>query len=229
VVRVRRDEGLAIRIGPEQCAVVREDAGEALAGGRAGQPLSRCSVLLPGFIELAAEALEALLPWNVKPPFCRSTALPSRDCHRLNTSMKRRDAIEAIQKAFQKLSARKAGGETRVDFVSSTESSYSKTAPEPRDPEFEFEGWRFYAKTGFWEDEATDGGDASVISPDGTVFCLVWTAGESLHHEFDFTPSFGPMLYLRVPSSVRLWDELRQQFLQLVPALERELRSRAQP
>jgi hypothetical protein len=40
-VRVRRDEGLAIRIGPEPCAVVREGAGEASAGERAGQPLSR--------------------------------------------------------------------------------------------------------------------------------------------------------------------------------------------
>jgi hypothetical protein len=31
--------------------------------------------------------------------------------------MKRRDAIEAIRKAFHKLSARKAGAEIRVDFV----------------------------------------------------------------------------------------------------------------
>jgi hypothetical protein len=143
--------------------------------------------------------------------------------------MKRRDAIEAIQKAFRKLSPRKADGVIRVGFLSTTESSRSKTVPEPRAPEFEFKGWRFYAKTGLWEDEATDGGDASVISPDGTVFGLVWTAGTSLHHEFDFTPSFGPMLYVSVPSSVRLWDELRQQFLELVPALDHELRSRAQP
>ena len=47
-MRVRRDEGLAIRIGPEPCAVVREGAGEASAGERAGQPLSRVSVYLQG-------------------------------------------------------------------------------------------------------------------------------------------------------------------------------------
>jgi hypothetical protein len=47
-VRVRRDEGLAIRIGPEPCAVIREGYGEASAGERAGQPLSRVSDYLRG-------------------------------------------------------------------------------------------------------------------------------------------------------------------------------------
>ena len=47
-MRVRRDEGLAIRIGPEPCAVVREGAGEASAGERAGQPLSRESDISQG-------------------------------------------------------------------------------------------------------------------------------------------------------------------------------------
>jgi len=40
VVRVHYDEGLANRIGPEPCAVVREDLGEAPVGERIGQPLS---------------------------------------------------------------------------------------------------------------------------------------------------------------------------------------------
>jgi hypothetical protein len=35
------DEGVATHIDPESCVVVREDGGEALAGARAGQPLSR--------------------------------------------------------------------------------------------------------------------------------------------------------------------------------------------
>jgi hypothetical protein len=47
-VRVRRDEGLAIRIGPEPCAVPREGAGEASAGDGAGQPSSRVSDFIPG-------------------------------------------------------------------------------------------------------------------------------------------------------------------------------------
>jgi hypothetical protein len=40
-VQVHRDEGVAIHIGPEPCAGVREDAGEASAGDCIGQPLSR--------------------------------------------------------------------------------------------------------------------------------------------------------------------------------------------
>ena len=34
-------KGVAIHIGPETCIVIREDGGEALTGGRTGQPLSR--------------------------------------------------------------------------------------------------------------------------------------------------------------------------------------------
>jgi hypothetical protein len=40
-VQVRHDEGAAIRIVPEPCAGIREDDGEASAGARTGQPLSR--------------------------------------------------------------------------------------------------------------------------------------------------------------------------------------------
>jgi hypothetical protein len=44
-VQVSYDEGLAIHIGPESCAVAREGLGEALTGERIGQPLSRERVL----------------------------------------------------------------------------------------------------------------------------------------------------------------------------------------
>ena len=40
-MRVRHGEGIANHIGPEPCAGVREDIGEASAGDRIGQPLSR--------------------------------------------------------------------------------------------------------------------------------------------------------------------------------------------
>ena len=40
-MKVRHDEGVAIHIGPEPCAGVREDTGEASAGERTGQSLSR--------------------------------------------------------------------------------------------------------------------------------------------------------------------------------------------
>jgi len=39
-VQVHCDEGVANHIGPEPCAGIREDAGEASAGDRIGQPLS---------------------------------------------------------------------------------------------------------------------------------------------------------------------------------------------
>jgi hypothetical protein len=39
-VQVRHDEGVAPRIGPEPCVVIREGGGEASAGERIGQPLS---------------------------------------------------------------------------------------------------------------------------------------------------------------------------------------------
>jgi hypothetical protein len=44
-VQVPCDEGIAIHIDPESCAVTREGHGEALTGGRIGQPLSRESFL----------------------------------------------------------------------------------------------------------------------------------------------------------------------------------------
>ena len=39
-MQVPCDEGLAIHIGPESCAVAREGLGEALTGVRIGQPLT---------------------------------------------------------------------------------------------------------------------------------------------------------------------------------------------
>jgi len=41
-VKVRRDEGIANRIGPEPCDVIREGCVEASVGERIGQPLSVC-------------------------------------------------------------------------------------------------------------------------------------------------------------------------------------------
>jgi hypothetical protein len=40
-VKVRCDEGLAIHVGPEPCVRLREEVGEASAGERIGQKLSR--------------------------------------------------------------------------------------------------------------------------------------------------------------------------------------------
>ena len=57
----RDDEGLAIHIGPESCAVAREGFGEALTGGRIGQPLSRERFL---FWVLSAKASVDIAAWN---------------------------------------------------------------------------------------------------------------------------------------------------------------------
>ena len=46
-MQVRYDEGVAIHIGPEPCVGVREDVGEASAGERIGQPLSREKPVVP--------------------------------------------------------------------------------------------------------------------------------------------------------------------------------------
>ncbi len=47
-MQVHCDEGIAIHIGPEPCAGIREGVGEASVGERAGQPLSREIKLEPG-------------------------------------------------------------------------------------------------------------------------------------------------------------------------------------
>ena len=47
-MQVHCDEGVAIHIGPEPCAGAREGVGEASAGERIGQPLSRESNSYPG-------------------------------------------------------------------------------------------------------------------------------------------------------------------------------------
>ena len=47
-VQVRCDEGVAIHIGPEPCAGIREDVGEASVGQRIGQPLSHDRSFIPG-------------------------------------------------------------------------------------------------------------------------------------------------------------------------------------
>jgi hypothetical protein len=46
-VQVPYDEGVAIHIGPEPCAGVREGTGEASAGESIGQPLNRERLIIP--------------------------------------------------------------------------------------------------------------------------------------------------------------------------------------
>jgi hypothetical protein len=79
-VQVHYDEGVAIHIGPEPCAGVRGDVGEASVGERAGQPLShdRVAILGADAVQLAEGNTEGcvsasilttrrgLRPWHVR-------------------------------------------------------------------------------------------------------------------------------------------------------------------
>ena len=53
-MKVRYDEGLAIRIGPKPCVDVRKDVDEASVGEGIGQPLSRESLLVPGAVAVSS-------------------------------------------------------------------------------------------------------------------------------------------------------------------------------
>ena len=84
-MQVHCDEGVANHIGPEPCAGIREDAGEASVGVRAGQPLSHDRVLIPdadtlqyveGNIPQRASARAAGIrrgrrPWHARTLFAR--------------------------------------------------------------------------------------------------------------------------------------------------------------
>ena len=84
-MRVRRNEGVAMHIGPEPCAGTREGVGEATAGERIGQPSSRESDFFQGAdaVSLAEgntaghvnasvrSALRGLRPWHVRKLFAR--------------------------------------------------------------------------------------------------------------------------------------------------------------
>ncbi len=79
-MKVHCDEGLANHIGPEPCAVVREDLGEASVGDCIGQPLSREIDVMLGAdavplaegntngcaIASAHSAQRGLRPWHVR-------------------------------------------------------------------------------------------------------------------------------------------------------------------
>ncbi len=79
VVQVHCDEGIANRIGPEPCVVGREAGGEASAGVRIGQPLSRERINWDADVVVTAEGktgmrvnasaypvLRGRRPWHVR-------------------------------------------------------------------------------------------------------------------------------------------------------------------
>ena len=92
-MQVHCDEGVAIRIGPEPCVVARKGRGEASAGERIGQLLSRERILIPGADAVArAEgktggranastrtSRRGRRPWHVRTLFAREPGDPMTD------------------------------------------------------------------------------------------------------------------------------------------------------
>jgi hypothetical protein len=84
-VQVHCDEGVATHIGPEPCADLREDVGEASVGERIGQPLSSVRNLVPDADVVAKTEGETggsasasirpirrgRRPWHVRTPLAR--------------------------------------------------------------------------------------------------------------------------------------------------------------
>jgi hypothetical protein len=138
--------------------------------------------------------------------------------------MKKRDAVDAIRRAFAGKDLR------RIRFASTEpESSASSSVParDERAPEFEVAGWQFFALTSPFEGELDESGDAKLRTPDGAYIGLVWDATGESRYEFDFAPAFGPMLYVQVPKAVADWEELRSQLEPLIPLIEAEYRGHA--
>ena len=96
-----------------------------------------------------------------------------------------------------------------------------------RGPDFELAGWQFFALDRPLDDGLDRGGDAKLRSPTGQFVGLVWDAtGRSLFR-FDFTPNFGPMLYVEVPQPVASYAELRAQLEALIPSIDSAYRAHA--
>jgi len=107
-VRVHYDEGIANHIGPEPCAVVREDLGEASVGECIGQPLSReIGLFLGADAVLLAEgdmdgcaiasthpARRGRRPWHVQTLFAREPGDLMSDQRRLAAPGPRREGEE---------------------------------------------------------------------------------------------------------------------------------------
>ena len=91
-MQVHCDEGAAVHIGPEPCVVVREGRGEASAGDRIGQPLSRESISPRGptpCVERKATRTGALMRAPVHPARSETLACADASCSGTGRSHRR--------------------------------------------------------------------------------------------------------------------------------------------
>jgi hypothetical protein len=95
-VKVRCDEGVANRIGPESCVGIREDCSEASIGECTGQPLSRERSHVPGAdaVEIAEgnmcgrASASACRPGVVEDPgMCRRSLHGNREASHLTSGL----------------------------------------------------------------------------------------------------------------------------------------------
>jgi hypothetical protein len=105
-VQVRCDEGVAIHIGPKPCVCAREGAGEASAGERIGQPLSRESHVIPGADVLIptegdmAERDNASVPTARRgrsPGMCGSSLFGNREISRPSGALASPDRVGKVR------------------------------------------------------------------------------------------------------------------------------------
>ena len=84
-------EGVAIHMGPEPCAGVREDVGEASAGESIGQPLNRERLIIPDAdtvpnVEGNTDGAPSRAPdgpaWSQDPGMCRRFLFGNREISR---------------------------------------------------------------------------------------------------------------------------------------------------
>ncbi len=80
-MQVHCDEGVANHIGPEPCAGIREDTGEASAGDCIGQPLSREINVILGAdaVPLAEGNTDGRVTASARPSPARSETLACAD------------------------------------------------------------------------------------------------------------------------------------------------------
>ena len=107
-MKVRHDEGVANRIGPEPCAGAREGTGEASVGECIGQPLSRDRLMISGADAVVrAEgntyerdsasvrmARRGRRPWHVQTLFVSGNRESSRSTARPKAAGPRREGEE---------------------------------------------------------------------------------------------------------------------------------------
>ena len=83
-MKVRRDEGVANRIGPKPCDAIREGCVEASVGERTGQPLSRESLKVSGadvVVSRKATWTDALLRAPDQPGVVKETGMCGSSLH----------------------------------------------------------------------------------------------------------------------------------------------------